>query len=688
MEAQQLFRVLLAAGTESHADQAVNLLRRNGLTLLARDINHKQGLPDQLAAERWHLILAYADNPVMPAAQILRHLRETRQDIPCLAVAREREEIPELLKLGAAAVFLQDELDDGIMQKRFVHAARNELKELQVRRENRRLASDMKELEARYQSLLATTNDAVACLQDGIHLYCNDAYAAYFGLDADALTHKPFLDLIDDSDVENVRTFLRDETKVRSSTRCSFLALRHDGGSVRSVMTVDEVHFHGDRCLQVRVEPETGNVARANLRQGVAETDIVTGLPDRRAILGIIEQRISDAIHSGQSSTLIVVELEPFADLVAIMRKADRNQLLADIAKLLKDTCPAEARIGRLGDNSFAIVIPGSGKQLHRDMLGELGDIDSAISKLLPPQAELSSSAGVTIITEEAPDAGTLIVRAQHNRVLRLHKRVELGTAEENDRTLKKLETALAEDALQAVYQPTISLQEDGRERYEMRIRIPDGDTDVLHPPTFLEIASQHGLGEKIDRVMLGKAMALLRDSGNKRLSLTVNLTQNSVTSRELLPWLAAKLHAARLSPEQLVLQISEIDLVSAPEDVAHFCDQMQKLDLAISINHFGCAVEPFRYLKQVAAHYAKLDRSLLMDIDKDVGNRERLQSLVSGLHAQGILVVAPMIERMEILPLLWQAKVNFVQGNGLQAPSDSMDFSFVRDEEITLKSL
>jgi hypothetical protein len=45
------------------------------------------------------------------------------------------------------------------------------------------------------------------------------------------------------------------------------------------------------------------------------------------------------------------------------------------------------------------------------------------------------------------------------------------------------------------------------------------------------------------------------------------------------------------------------------------------------------------------------------------------------------------MIDQIELLPLLWQASVNFVQGNCLQEPSARMDFSFVQDEEITLNS-
>ena len=73
--------------------------------------------------------------------------------------------------------------------------------------------------------------------------------------------------------------------------------------------------------------------------------------------------------------------------------------------------------------------------------------------------------------------------------------------------------------------------------------------------------------------------------------------------------------------------------------------------------------------------------------IDTDPAQREKLKNIVDSLHARGVLVIAPMIDHIDVLPLLWEADVNFVQGNCLQEPSDKMDFSFVQDEEITLDS-
>jgi multidomain signaling protein FimX len=49
------------------------------------------------------------------------------------------------------------------------------------------------------------------------------------------------------------------------------------------------------------------------------------------------------------------------------------------------------------------------------------------------------------------------------------------------------------------------------------------------------------------------------------------------------------------------------------------------------------------------------------------------------------LLVVAPQVEDMDVLPVLWQTGADYVQGYCLQRPSDAMNYEFVQVEEITL---
>lgn len=141
------------------------------------------------------------------------------------------------------------------------------------------------------------------------------------------------------------------------------------------------------------------------------------------------------------------------------------------------------------------------------------------------------------------------------------------------------------------------------------------------------------------------------------------------------------------IAPDQISLQISELDILSAPMQVKQFCEQLKALGFILSITHFGLTTNANTVLPLEMASIVKLDRSLLDRIDTDLEQREKLNATVSSLHARGLLVIAPMIDKIDLLPYLWKANINFVQGNFLQEPSENMDFSFVQDEELTLDS-
>ncbi len=683
METNEVARVLVTAGPDSQADRVLGILRRGDISLTASEAEDSAQLSRLLEEQGWDLILAFGDNPRLPPRQLLAHLREIQRDIPCLVFIDSSEEPRPLLALGAAEVVAGNELTHDGGHHRLVHRADREIRQLRERRENRRLTVGMQELERRYQRLLETTSDAVACLIEGMHIYANPAWCTFFGYDGEQqLLDIPFLDLVAEADVDNVRDFLR-QPHTEGPTRCQFTALDRHGNGQPAVLESAAVPYHGHHGLQVRVTPVTGNIPRENEAARERSRDLVTELLNPISMREALMGAISEAVYARRHSTVLLVAFQGLDEVSRVLGKADTALLLADIGHLLNDLCPAGAIAGRTDSDEFCLLLPGSGESIHRETLQRLETLGDELRPQLPPKLSLTARPGMSVITDEAPDAETVLSRARHNRILRQQQDVELGSVEHSNVILETIQQALANDRLSLVYQPVVSLHEDGIERYEVRSRLIDGDHE-LHPPEFLEIANQHGMGEQIDRQVIRQALQVLCSSDNPRLRFIINLTQNSLTSSTLLPWLTNEMRERRIGGDRLVLQVSEIDIASAPETVETLCQQLQEPAIAMSVTHFGASLDPLGYLPRIPVHYAKLDRMWLANLDKDASQRERLQALVSSLHARGIRVIAPMIERIEMLPLLWQSQVNFVQGNCLQEPSDSLDFSFLRDEEIS----
>ena len=177
----------------------------------------------------------------------------------------------------------------------------------------------------------------------------------------------------------------------------------------------------------------------------------------------------------------------------------------------------------------------------------------------------------------------------------------------------------------------------------------------------------------------------LRRALKENQLRLTVNLTQNSLVSPKFFHWLENRIsHFGRVA-EQLVFQISEIDVLIAQHHMDYFCHKLNPLNIRLCVSHFGCTADPFRYLPLLRAHAVKLDVSLLEKLRLNLMKIQQLKRTINRLHETGLRVIAAMIDDMSLLPLLWRSKVNFAQGYCLHKPNSAMNFEFLKDETLSL---
>jgi len=681
------YQILINHGSNGRIEALTGLLRRAGLDIDAREFEGDH-LPDEVPGGETHdLIILFADVPGQANEALLRQLQSSRRDIPCLLICRATARWLPLLGLGAAALISESQLDSAAGQVQFVYQIKRELLQLSQRREARRAAGSVRELHQRLQLFVDNTTDAIATLQDGLHQSANPAWLEFFGFRAlPDIYAVPFLDLVAEEDAERVRQFLRQPFN-SGVQRCEFTAVRRDGTDVVAAMDSAAVSINGEQSLQLIVQAAHGNAAQNNAVREALSKDLQSGLLNEAGFFRAVNQAISIAVYQQRPSALIMLSAPQLAEIAVVLGKTDMHLLLRDIATVLRARCPPQTALGRLDGGDFVVLLPDADTESCQSMLGKLDSLQTAMQAMAPAGMSLSFQIGAAMITDEAPDADTILIRARQHQTVRRHQSIrqngDSGAATLAN-TLEPLRQALKDENLLLVYQPTISLKADLREYYEVRCRVPVADR-LIYPAEFLDAANQHGLGERLDRYVISHALRVLTSQNRDDLRLTINLTANSLLSQTLPVWLTQELQRQQQSSRQLILQISELDIMSAPDEARAFCQKIRDLGFALSLTHFGCSLDPIRMLGQFPADFVKLDRSLIQHVDLDVQQRAQLQDVVSSLQAQGVRVIAPMIEDIELLPLLWQANVNFVQGNCLHEPSDHMEFGLFQEEDISL---
>lgn len=693
MEQNSTINVLIASELVSDGALLVSSLRKDGYNVHAESVADEAQLRERLLSLRWDLLFLFPGPQVLPIARLILLMNEVAQDICFISLGKLYNEEGELLALPSnGVVCTKHDLNKPKEVAVLLRTVRHELSNLNARRELRKTNTALNELRERYQLLLMSASDAVAYLHEGLFQYANQAYLDLFGLESEAqLKQHTFLDLVDEADVERVRKFLN-ESSSQINSACIFMGITAPSSLTRLSLECAQSVFEDEPSLQIMVRPVVGNVVQQKRQKNQESLDLLTNLLNRSAIHTQIDHAIAKGIYEQVNSASILLKLEEFQEFNMFSGKSAGNLLLADVARLISDNTPVDTIIGHLGDAEFMILLSKDTEYAQEQFLLDLtSSLNTALHRISPQGVKLNFSAGIAIINELSSSAASVIDRARHNLTVR--KNQSKNEPEENgdaystaSEMFKRLEKAFEKEDFVLAFQPIVNLKEDGVERYEVRIRLQD-QGKLIYPQRFLQLANQHGLGEKIDRWVCEQSLQVLSSRNNPALKLTINLTHNSIISGEFLPWLRAQLQIEHITADQISLQISELDIVSSPRQVKQFCTQVQTLGLILSITHFGCTFTSLNSLPLEEATFVKLDKSLLNDLDTDPTQRDKLNSVVSSLHARGLLVVAPMIDSIDFLPLLWQANVNFVQGNCLQEPSANLDFSFVQDEELTLDS-
>jgi diguanylate cyclase (GGDEF)-like protein/PAS domain S-box-containing protein len=669
-------QLLVAADSLDAANRLISGLRGSGVAVRSASAGTEHELTALLTQATWDVLVCYPSER-LPLGSVLAALLRTEAEVPLLCV-------------GTQASLDVHETIDPDEHERLLVAVRREAEISRLKRQVRQLELQQRELEKRHAVLIDGSTTAISYIQEGVHLACNLSYARCFGYDSKAaIASMPLLDLVSPESRPALKTLLG--TPLTEEARMSVRIKRQNGSEDMMELRFTPVEYNGRACMQLLVTPARGNTEYAAAVTQIANEDLLTRLDNAEHFRTRIEHAIRAAVQDNKFSSLLLVEIDDFDDISAAIGRSSSNIVLTDVARMLRDLIAAQDAAARLDEHTFAILLqdgdPDRTLALAREIQGRM---NNRISSAMLTSLELGCVIGMALINGMAGDAEAVLSRARanlRNKPLsadgKFQYRIGEDLRHDAGAMLDYLKAALLNKRFKLLFQPLVPINGAGLKSYEVLTRMLDRDGNEVSPAAFLPLANLNGVGEEIDRLVIGLALDSMKDAATERL--LINITSNTLTSRTFLPWLSDKLRTSRTASDLLVLQISEVDIHGNPAQALAFCRGLQQLNAGMAICHFGCALDPFAVLDRLAPTLVKLDESLVRDVIYSPQQRENVRNQIGRLHERGLLVVAPQVEDMDVLPVLWQTGADYVQGYCLQRPSDAMNYEFVQVEEITL---
>jgi PAS domain S-box-containing protein len=174
-------RVLIVEDSKIEAKFTVNLLEKNGYSVVHERVENEEQMVSELEARKWDIIISDYQMPDFDGMRALQVFQRYELDIPFILVSGKigEETAVDLMKMGA---------NDYIMKgntARLVPAIRSHLKEVANRRENLRLEKRFKESEAQYRGFFENAHVGIfRCSDHGAILDANQRLSLAFGYDS------------------------------------------------------------------------------------------------------------------------------------------------------------------------------------------------------------------------------------------------------------------------------------------------------------------------------------------------------------------------------------------------------------------------------------------------------------------------------------------------------------------------
>jgi multidomain signaling protein FimX len=684
-------RLLILEESQNRAEELIVLLRTAGRATRAHQIESEADLISKLSEQPWDILLASEEAKDLTAAEVIGLIRTMEKDVPAILLVenREPESITEGLKIGAKDVSLDD--DD----ERLVLIIERELDNLAVRRAKRRAEVELRETDRRNQLLLASSSAPIAYVHEGMHIYTNQAYADMFGYeDEDEFAGIPIIDLIASEDQDKFKDLLKsygDKEGDFDEISC----IDSEGSTILSRLSLSPATYDGEQCTQIIFRPMVDESELEDRIKEISSQDLLTGLFNRQYFIEQLDSAVDSALAGIQDYVMFYIVIDHFSRVRSDAGISNADLVLGDLATLIRNMVDDEHIMARFGDDVLALLYRGGEKEKAADLAEQIrSTVDGHLSEISGKNFQLTVSIGMSLITESAPNSEEIISRAhqaaeldEDGNFVNFYQQAQVTVGDEGKALTSEhikdlVRKALATNSLKLMFQPIISLHGDDEEQFEVLLRLIEEDGHELNPGQFMDAAQEAGLLEKIDRWVILQSIKELSDQRGQggKAKLFINITHRSIADETFLPWLSVALRAAKLPSDAIIMQIHENDATSYIKQATKFTHGLSQLHCKASINHFGCSLNPFNLLKHLTPDYVKLDGSFAQSLEDSDEKRTELSEMIQSLQAAGVLTAISGVESPNVLALLWQTGLNYIQGFCLSPPLDDMDYDFNED--------
>lgn len=234
-----------------------------------------------------------------------------------------------------------------------------------------------------------------------------------------------------------------------------------------------------------------------------------------------------------------------------------------------------------------------------------------------------------------------------------------------NSSMAQQLRRAIRNDRLQVVYQPIVNLSSGRIVGAEALVRWTDKEGFAVGPDVFVKVAEQRGFVGEITRFVMLHAVRDFAETMRNlpAFHLSINMTVGDLENRGLLPMMEGILERAGISPQSLVVEVTETSMVH--RDLAiETIGALSKRGYGVHIDDFGTGYSSLSYLHSLSVDAIKIDKSFTQAIGTEAVTVSIIPQILAMAKTLNLQVVVEGIET-EVQARYFDSAVQPIFGQG-----------------------
>ena len=405
----------------------------------------------------------------------------------------------------------------------------------------------------------------------------------------------------------------------------------------------------------------------------MAHHDALTGLPNRARLIEKLDDALALLPSIGGQIALHFIDLDRFKAVNDSLGHDAGDFLLRTIAQRLTELTRVEDWVARLGGDEFVAVQTGI---TSKDQAISFAQRIASVLNEPMMYKDQDIRANVTIGVALAPADGATSERLLKSADLALYNGKGAGRncirlfAPGMDEALqarlmleKAIRDAIATDGFILHYQPVFEMIHNRLIGYEALVRLPAKDGSLIPPDTFIPVAEEMHLIDKLGAWVLREACVTAM-AWPKHLTVAINLSPTQFESGTITEIVASALNDSGLDPHRLELEIIETLLLGNNERTMQQLTALKGLGVSIVMDDFGTGYSSLSYLWKFPFDKIKIDRSFMQNFDD---SRRDVETVVKSIIALGrelrMRVTVEGVETLNQADFLQDANADQVQG-------------------------